>query len=163
MNCRSKVELNVCQIVFLTTLCAISVFLAVFGWFRTIEPAGFDTATPPPHKPRQQGNFVAHTRLRPVPYLDEIGLPPLLHHPESYVQWTFLQMNDVYEMIPLSGGKKGGLARVATIRRTLLEENPSTFTIVSGDIVSPSALGTHSEGLLLVRSFCKRVYSAESS
>ncbi|CAF5146741.1 unnamed protein product, partial [Rotaria sp. Silwood1] len=55
-------------------------------------------------------------------------------------QWTILQMNDIYELKPLSGGKKGGMARVATIRKLLLQENPNTFTVIAGDIVSPSAL-----------------------
>lgn len=138
MNCRSKVELNVCQITFLTSLCIIAVFLAVFGWFRTIEPAGYISATA---KSQQKVTSVVHTRSRPIPFLDDIGSPPVLNNPESYVQWTFLQMNDVYEMIPLGGGKKGGLARVATIRKLLLQENSQTFTVISGDIVSPSALG----------------------
>ncbi|CAF0753263.1 unnamed protein product [Adineta ricciae] len=138
MNCRSKVELNVCQITFLTSVCIIAAFLAVFGWFRTIEPAGYISATA---KSQQKVTSVVHTRLRPIPFLDDIGSPPVLNNPESYVQWTFLQMNDVYEMIPLGGGKKGGLARVATIRKLLLQENSQTFTVISGDIVSPSALG----------------------
>ncbi|CAF4785296.1 unnamed protein product, partial [Rotaria socialis] len=37
-------------------------------------------------------------------------------------------------------GTKGGMARVATIRKLLLQENPNTITVVSGDVVSPSAL-----------------------
>lgn len=158
MSCRSKVEVTVCQIVFLGALCIVSVFLAVFGWFRNIEPADYLQATSP--APRHRATSVVHTRLRPMPYLDDIGAPPLLNNPESYVQWTFLQMNDVYEMIPLSGGKKGGLARVATIRKLLLQENPSTYTIVSGDIVSPSALGMcceeHSSGTRRVHSVSSR-------
>lgn len=58
------------------------------------------------------------------------------------VQITLLQMNDVYEITPVSGGKQGGLARVSTIRQQLLAENPNTFTILSGDLFNPSALGT---------------------
>jgi len=30
---------------------------------------------------------------------------------------TFLQINDVYEIAPLSGGKEGGMARVATLKK----------------------------------------------
>jgi 2',3'-cyclic-nucleotide 2'-phosphodiesterase (5'-nucleotidase family) len=55
---------------------------------------------------------------------------------------VFLQMNDVYEITPLEGGKYGGLARVATLRKELIAKNPNTFTILSGDFISPSALGT---------------------
>ncbi len=60
----------------------------------------------------------------------------------SVVPITFLQMNDVYEITPVSGGTEGGLARVATLRKQLLAENPNTFTFLAGDLFSPSALGT---------------------
>ena len=53
---------------------------------------------------------------------------------------TFLQINDVYEMSPVGG--EGGVARLATLRQRLLAANPNTFTILSGDLFSPSALGT---------------------
>ncbi|MFL6197071.1 MAG: bifunctional metallophosphatase/5'-nucleotidase [Thermoanaerobaculia bacterium] len=58
------------------------------------------------------------------------------------VEITLLQFNDVYEIGPVEGGKSGGLARVATLRKRLLAENPNTFTVLAGDFVSPSALGT---------------------
>ncbi|CAF1225124.1 unnamed protein product [Adineta ricciae] len=71
-----------------------------------------------------------------------IGFPPRLPNDRDYVQWTFLHMNDVYELLPQDNGHKGGLARVAYLRQLLLEENPSTYTILAGDFVSPSALST---------------------
>jgi 5'-nucleotidase len=59
------------------------------------------------------------------------------------VIWTtFLQLNDVYEITPVEGGQRGGLARVATLRRQLRDENPNTYTVLAGDLLSPSALGT---------------------
>lgn len=58
------------------------------------------------------------------------------------VDITLLQFNDVYEITPVAGGKIGGLARVATIRKRLLAQNPHTYTILAGDFFSPSALGT---------------------
>lgn len=61
---------------------------------------------------------------------------------DSTVEVTLLQLNDVYEIGPVEGGKSGGLARVATIRKRLLAENPNTFTVLAGDFLSPSALGT---------------------
>ena len=71
-----------------------------------------------------------------------IGFPPRLPNDGRYVQWTFLHMNDVYELLPLSQGEKGGLARVAYMRQLLLQENPHTITFLAGDLVSPSAIGT---------------------
>src|SRR5258706_4907005 len=55
---------------------------------------------------------------------------------------VFLQMNDVYEIAPIQGGMYGGLARVAALKQNLLKENPYTFMVLSGDFISPSALGT---------------------
>ncbi|CAF1323423.1 unnamed protein product [Rotaria sordida] len=141
MVCRNKIELSIWQLCFLISLSLISIVIAIFGWFRTIDPIVYGKSS---HTYRTQINNVTsfvdtHQRLHL--FLDDIGSPPKLNNPQSYIQWTFLQMNDVYELIPLSGGRKGGLARVATIRRLLLQENPHTITILSGDVVSPSALG----------------------
>jgi 5'-nucleotidase len=55
---------------------------------------------------------------------------------------TLLHLNDIYEITPVEGGQRGGLARVATLRKQLLAKNPHTFTILAGDAFSPSALGT---------------------
>lgn len=55
---------------------------------------------------------------------------------------TLLQLNDVYEITPVEGGQRGGLARVASLRQQLLAENPNTYTVLGGDLISPSALGT---------------------
>lgn len=58
------------------------------------------------------------------------------------IEFTILQLNDVYEIAPLEGGKAGGLARVATIKKQLLQENPNTIAILAGDFLSPSFIGT---------------------
>lgn len=61
---------------------------------------------------------------------------------EDKVEITILQLNDVYEMSPVSGGKLGGLARVQTLLKELRAKNPNTYTFLSGDLLSPSAIGT---------------------
>lgn len=55
---------------------------------------------------------------------------------------TILHFNDIYEITPVSGGKEGGIARVATLRNQLLARNPNTITTLGGDLFSPSAVGT---------------------
>lgn len=55
---------------------------------------------------------------------------------------VFIQLNDVYEIAPLEGGKFGGLARVKTVIDGIKTKNPYTYVILSGDFISPSALGT---------------------
>ncbi len=58
------------------------------------------------------------------------------------VHVTILHFNDIYEITPVSGGKEGGIARVATLRKQLLARNPNTITTLGGDLFSPSAIGT---------------------
>ncbi|MBC6994285.1 5'-nucleotidase C-terminal domain-containing protein [Lewinella lacunae] len=64
--------------------------------------------------------------------------------PSAPVEFIVLQLNDVYEIAPLEGGTAGGLARVATVRQELLRENPNVITVMAGDFLSPSFLGTMS-------------------
>ena len=68
--------------------------------------------------------------------------PPAYQSKQQEVSFTILQMNDVYEMMPLEGGKAGGLARVATVRKQLLKENPNVVTVLAGDFLSPSIYDT---------------------
>ena len=56
--------------------------------------------------------------------------------------FTVLQLNDVYEITPVEAGRSGGLARVAGLRNELLAEGPPVLTVIAGDFLSPSALGT---------------------
>ena len=58
------------------------------------------------------------------------------------IDFIVLQLNDVYEIAPLEGGKAGGLARVASLRQELLEETPNVISVLSGDFLSPSLMGT---------------------
>lgn len=66
-------------------------------------------------------------------------VPPSL---AEIVNITLLHLNDIYEITPVEGGKRGGLARVATLKKQLLTQNPHTLTLLAGDAFSPSALGT---------------------
>jgi 2',3'-cyclic-nucleotide 2'-phosphodiesterase (5'-nucleotidase family) len=61
---------------------------------------------------------------------------------DGKVEWIFLQLNDVYEIGAIENGKAGGLARVGTVKQNLLKENPNVFTVMAGDFLSPSVIGT---------------------
>ncbi|HTH55361.1 MAG TPA: bifunctional metallophosphatase/5'-nucleotidase [Cyclobacteriaceae bacterium] len=61
---------------------------------------------------------------------------------EKPVYFSVLQLNDVYEIAPLSGTDEGGMARVATIRDQLRTKDPRLLTVLAGDFVSPSFIGT---------------------
>jgi 5'-nucleotidase len=55
---------------------------------------------------------------------------------------TILHFNDVYEITPVEAGHVGGLARLATVRARLKAQYPALLTVLAGDYLSPSALGT---------------------
>lgn len=61
---------------------------------------------------------------------------------ENVVNITFLHLNDVYEISPLEGGKVGGMARLGTLRKELVQKNPNTVTILAGDFLNPSLIAT---------------------
>ena len=54
------------------------------------------------------------------------------------VKITFLHVNDVYQFMPVDGGTRGGLARLITLKKEALKENPNTIFTFGGDTISPS-------------------------
>lgn len=54
------------------------------------------------------------------------------------VRVTFLHVNDVYQFMPVDGGKRGGLARLLTLKKEALKDNPNTIFTLGGDTLSPS-------------------------
>jgi 5'-nucleotidase len=62
--------------------------------------------------------------------------------PAAPVTVTLVHLNDVYEILPVEGGKSGGLARVATVFAKLRKSAAPVLTTLGGDYLSPSALGT---------------------
>ena len=53
-----------------------------------------------------------------------------------------IQVNDVYEISPLSGGKYGGMARVAHVSDSIKRQFPNSYLVMAGDFLNPSLLGT---------------------
>jgi 5'-nucleotidase len=51
---------------------------------------------------------------------------------------TLLHLADVYQVQPVESGRRGGLARVATLRKQVLKESPNVVTVLGGDTLSPS-------------------------
>jgi 5'-nucleotidase len=54
------------------------------------------------------------------------------------VHVTLLQVNDVYQFVPVDNGARGGLARILTLRKRIAAESPNTLLLLSGDTISPS-------------------------
>ena len=61
---------------------------------------------------------------------------------DGKITFKFVQLNDVYEIAPLSGGEYGGMARVAHVVDSLRNVEPNTFLFMAGDFLNPSLLGT---------------------
>jgi 5'-nucleotidase len=57
---------------------------------------------------------------------------------QRIVTVTLLQVNDVYRFTPADRGTRGGLARVSTLRKQIMEKSPNTLFLLSGDTISPS-------------------------
>lgn len=57
---------------------------------------------------------------------------------DGKIEVVFVQVNDVYEIAPLGGGKEGGMARVGSLKNKYEQKNPNTFLVMAGDFLSPS-------------------------
>lgn len=57
---------------------------------------------------------------------------------DGKIEVVFVQVNDVYEIAPIAGGKEGGMARVASLKKQYKQANPNTFLVIAGDFLSPS-------------------------
>jgi 5'-nucleotidase len=57
---------------------------------------------------------------------------------DAPVRITILHVNDVYQFAPVDGGANGGLARLITIKKAVLKDNPNTIFTFGGDTISPS-------------------------
>lgn len=80
--------------------------------------------------------------IKSILYILSIALFLFCNQDDGKIDFTFLQVNDVYEITPIQGGKFGGMARVATVHQELLQENKNTLLFMAGDFLNPSLLGT---------------------
>ena len=62
--------------------------------------------------------------------------------PAPAVRVTLLQINDAYVLEPVDGGRRGGMARLATLVRRARAANPNTIFAHAGDAISPSPMST---------------------
>jgi len=63
---------------------------------------------------------------------------------------TLLQLNDLYDIMPVEKGKKGGLARIATLRDRIAKETPDALLVLAGDFLSPSTMSSVFQGSQMV-------------
>ncbi|MBA2340371.1 MAG: metallophosphoesterase, partial [Pyrinomonadaceae bacterium] len=69
---------------------------------------------------------------------------------ERTVRVTLLQVNDVYQISPTDKGTRGGLARLATLRRKIAGESPNTLFLLGGDTLAPSVASNIFKGRQMI-------------
>ena len=65
-----------------------------------------------------------------------------LNSDDGIIEFRIIQLNDVYEIAPIQNGAYGGMARVASYVDKHDAEQSNTLTVLSGDFLNPSLLGT---------------------
>lgn len=70
--------------------------------------------------------------------------------PQARSALTLLQINDVYTALPIDGGKTGGLARVATLKKSIAGEGRKVELILCGDFLSPSIASSVFKGRQMI-------------
>jgi 5'-nucleotidase len=69
---------------------------------------------------------------------------------ERRVRITLLQLNDVYQISAVDKGTRGGLSRVATLRRQIMEQSPNTLFLLAGDTIAPSVASNIFKGQQMI-------------
>jgi 5'-nucleotidase len=69
---------------------------------------------------------------------------------ERTVRITLLQLNDVYQISAVDKGTRGGLARVATLRKQVMTESPNTLFLLAGDTIAPSVASNIFKGRQMI-------------
>ena len=87
-------------------------------------------------------NYIKMKFRKSLFYILSAALLLSCNQEDGKIDFTFLQVNDVYEIAPIQGGAYGGMARVETVHQELLQENPNTMLVMAGDFLNPSLLGT---------------------
>ena len=71
-------------------------------------------------------------------FLFALFVPNFAQSADEITRVTILHVNDVYQFIPVDDGKRGGLARLITLKKDALAKNPNTIFTFGGDTISPS-------------------------
>jgi 5'-nucleotidase len=66
-------------------------------------------------------------------------------------RFTILQINDVYKIEGLEGGRVGGLARVRTLRKQLEAEGRPVLLLHAGDLLFPSVMSKYLRAQPMIR------------
>jgi 5'-nucleotidase len=87
---------------------------------------------------RPRGCALALVLLAALLYAQHAPLAQQTQKRACTVRVTILQVNDVYRFTPADRGARGGLARVSTLRKRIMQDSPNTLFLLAGDTISPS-------------------------
>ena len=73
--------------------------------------------------------------------------------PAPTVRVTLLQVNDVYQIAPVDKGTRGGLARLAALRRNIAAKSPHTLLLLGGDTIAPSVASNIFKGRQMIETW----------
>jgi len=120
------------------------------GWIAIIAAAvGLAAITAAPALRHAFGAGTAASSSAPVAFEEQAESPASQElGPRAQAQVTFLQLNDVYTMVPIDG--LGGLARVATQKQQLAAAGRRPFLVIAGDFLSPSVASSVFKGEQMV-------------
>lgn len=69
------------------------------------------------------------------------------------VRVTLLQVNDVYQFMPVDQNTTGGLGRLLTLKQKFQNENPNTLLLLAGDTISPSVESITYKGAQMIEAW----------
>jgi 2',3'-cyclic-nucleotide 2'-phosphodiesterase (5'-nucleotidase family) len=72
--------------------------------------------------------------------------PVVVYAPAREARVTFLHINDAYELEPVDGGRRGGMARLAALVKGIRATQPHAIFTHGGDAISPSVMSTYLKG-----------------
>jgi 5'-nucleotidase len=87
---------------------------------------------------RPRGRALALALLAALLFAQHAPLAQQTETRACTVRVTLLQVNDVYRFTPADRGARGGLARVSTLRKRVMQESPNAIFLLAGDTISPS-------------------------
>jgi 2',3'-cyclic-nucleotide 2'-phosphodiesterase (5'-nucleotidase family) len=79
-----------------------------------------------------------------------VGHAPPAPTAPRLVELTLLQINDAYVLEPVDGGRRGGMARLATQVKRLRAAHPNVVFAHAGDMLSPSPMSTVLRGAQMI-------------
>src|SRR6185295_9262287 len=98
-------------------------------------------------------SLIARPLIVGVLLISLIGSTIGQQNPVCTIKVTLLQVNDVYQFMPVDQGNRGGLSRLLTLRKSIAAANPNTLFLLAGDTISPSVESITYKGAQMIEAW----------